>query len=86
MRLVLRTLRLVGLLLLFALAVWLVATGGQLFFYLPSVAAKRVTYALTGASEGPIAMLLFVLFATLYVTAIGGILFTIVQPFNRRRA
>jgi hypothetical protein len=70
---------------LFALAVWLVATGGQLFFALPGMAAKSVAHALTGTADGPVATLLFLLFAALYLGGIGGILLGVSQPFRRRR-
>ena len=71
---------------LFGLAVWLVATGGQLFFMLPGMAAKTVAHALTGTTEGPLATLLFLLFVALYVAIIGGVLVTVIRPFSRRRA
>jgi hypothetical protein len=80
-----RAFRLVGLAALFALAVWLVATGGQLFFYLPGLAAKTVAHTLSGRSDGPLATLFFLVFAACYVGAIGGVLVGLIQPFNRFR-
>ncbi|MCS6801266.1 MAG: hypothetical protein RMM58_02205 [Chloroflexota bacterium] len=84
MRLLLWVVRAASMLALFALAVWLVATGGQLFFYLPGLAAKSAAHALTGASSGPVATLFFLLFAALYLGLVGGILFGMTLPFRRR--
>ncbi|MFN8534007.1 MAG: hypothetical protein U0556_10710 [Dehalococcoidia bacterium] len=82
----LRMLRLAALAVLFGLAVLLVATGGQIVFQPPSLAARSVAYSLTGASDGPVATLLFLVFAALYVGAIAGMIVTIIRPFGRRRA
>jgi hypothetical protein len=78
-------LRLLGLAILFLVAVVLVATGGKYLFYLPGMAAKTLASTLTGSEEGPLATLFFLLFAGVYVGAIGGLLLGLTYPFGRQR-
>lgn len=56
---------------LFGLAVATVTFGGQIFYAVPGMAAKNVAYMLFGTEQGPLATLLFLVFAAVYLSSIG---------------
>lgn len=62
---------------LFALAVAAVTFGGQIFYAVPGLVAKNVAYLLVGTEQGPVATLLFLLFAAFYLSGIGAVVWLV---------